>query len=89
MLFWIDWLMSFPNPGSCDLFEYLIKLVDGCQAKRLASCHFHEVLCEEIDRQMRELLRAGMFVPSNSPFAHPIVCVTKKDGSGIRLCVDF
>ena len=34
------------------------------------------------------MLEQGKIRPSNSPFAHPVVCVTKPTGD-IRLCVDL
>ena len=40
-----------------------------------------------IDR-LQELLASGLIEYSNSDWAHPVVCVAKKDGS-VRLCVDF
>lgn len=68
--------------------SHSIKLVDGSEPKRLSPYRLRIVIRGELDRQIDELLESGMIVPSNSPFSHPIVCVTKK-GGGIRLCVDF
>lgn len=34
------------------------------------------------------MLNKGWVVPSDSPYAFPILLVKKKDG-GIRLCVDY
>ena len=42
----------------------------------------------EIDRQVNNLLTEGKVQESNSPWASPVVLVTKKDGSQ-RLCVDY
>lgn len=42
----------------------------------------------EIDRQVDNLLLEGKVQESNSPWASPVVLVTKKDGSQ-RLCVDY
>ena len=42
----------------------------------------------EVDRQIKLLKEKGLIRDSNSPFAAPILCVKKPDGS-IRLCVDY
>nr|XP_037272753.1 uncharacterized protein LOC119164637 [Rhipicephalus microplus] len=42
----------------------------------------------EVGRQVDELLELGLIFLCESPYAHPLVCVPKKDGS-VRLCVDF
>jgi hypothetical protein len=39
---------------------------------------FHKT---EIERQVKELLNAGLIVPSASPFASTILLVQKKDGN--------
>ncbi|GFU38998.1 retrovirus-related Pol polyprotein from transposon opus [Trichonephila clavipes] len=44
-------------------------------------------LQQEVDRQINELLHLKLIEPSESEWAHPIVCVSK-NGS-IRLCVDY
>ncbi|GFU17395.1 retrovirus-related Pol polyprotein from transposon opus [Trichonephila clavipes] len=45
-------------------------------------------LQQEVDRQINELLHLKLIEPSECEWAHPIVCVSKKNGS-IRLCVDY
>ncbi len=42
----------------------------------------------EVERQVSELLEKGLIQPSDSPWASPVVLVTKKDGSK-RLCLDY
>ena len=43
---------------------------------------------EEVERQVQELLSKGLIQPSDSPWASPVVLVSKKDGSK-RLCLDY
>jgi len=43
---------------------------------------------EEVERQVKELLRHGLIEPSSSPFGASVLFVAKKDGS-LRMCIDY
>ena len=42
----------------------------------------------EVDKQLSEMLAAGIIEPSNAPWMAPLVTVPKKDGK-LRVCVDY
>ena len=43
---------------------------------------------EKVEKELESMLKENVIEPSDSPWASPIVLVTKKDGS-TRFCVDF
>ena len=45
-------------------------------------------LVEQLRTMIKELLHDGLIVPTNSPFAAPLLMVKKPDGS-YRLCIDY
>ena len=55
----------------------------NCKTYRYSPLHK-----DEIERQVRELLAAGLITTSTSPYASPVLLVQKKDGSW-RFCVDY
>jgi hypothetical protein len=63
------------------VFDHVIPLVPGAvpvNSKPYKYSPFHK---SEIERQVEELLAAGLIEPSASPFASPVLLVKKKDGT--------
>lgn len=74
--------------GAAEVGEHEINLEQGYTPKRSHPYRIPELLKSEVSRQVGELLESGLIYPVESEHAHPVVCVSKKDGS-IRLCVDY
>lgn len=75
-------------PGIAKVGEHKIVLKEGHAPTKSYPYRVPEMLKAEVEKQVNELLEQGLIYPTNSPFAHPVVCVSKKDGA-IRLCVDY
>ncbi|XP_073355673.1 uncharacterized protein [Aegilops tauschii subsp. strangulata] len=76
---------SLPPRRECD---HRIPLMAGAQPVNLRPYRYKPELKTEIERQVQELLDAGVIQKSSSPFSSPALLVKKKDGSW-RLCVDY
>ncbi|XP_067139029.1 uncharacterized protein [Centruroides vittatus] len=76
------------KPGKTAAGCHSITLKEGWQPRRLMPYRIPLALKSKVDEIIDELLEAGLIKSSSSEFAHPIVCVAKKEG-GIRLCVDY
>ncbi|GFY57463.1 hypothetical protein TNIN_225971 [Trichonephila inaurata madagascariensis] len=75
-------------PGKAKVKGNSVKVTVDSSPKRLQLYRVHIALQKEVERQVNELLDMDLIEHSDSEWAHPVVCVAKKDGS-IRLCVDF
>ena len=74
-------------PGKTDVCELVIRTGDS---PPIASGPYRvpDRLKEEVKEEIDHLVEMGVATPSHSPWASPIVPVTKKDGK-IRLCIDY
>ena len=75
------------NTGRTNVVTHSIDTGDAGPIRQPA----HRLSAEERQVQREEVLKmlqAGVIVPSNSPWASPVVLVGKKDGSK-RFCVDY
>ncbi|GFU65976.1 retrovirus-related Pol polyprotein from transposon opus [Trichonephila clavipes] len=75
-------------PGLAKVKGHNLKLKPDFPPKKMHPYRIPIALQQEADRQINELLHLKLIEPSESEWAHPIVCVSKKSGS-IRLCVDY
>lgn len=76
---------GLPPRRACD---HRIPLMEGARPVNIRPYRYSPELKTEIEKQIAEMLQAGLIEPSTSPFASPIIMVRKKDGQW-RLCVDY
>lgn len=76
---------SLPPRRDCD---HRIPLMPGAQPVNISPYRHKPELKTEIERQVQELLDAGIIQRSSSPFSSPALLIKKKDGTW-RLCVDY
>lgn len=69
-------------------YDHQIPLIPGAVPVNSKPYRYSPQHKDEIERQVRELLTAGLNVHSTSSFASPVLLVLKKDGSW-RFCVDY
>lgn len=73
--------------GQTDLVEVEIDTGDA-QPLKQPPRRMPFAVRKEIAKQVKNMQETGVAVPSNSPWASPVVMVRKKDGTH-RLCVDY
>lgn len=76
------------EPGRCNVGAHTITLLPNAGCTRVHPYSVPIALREEVERQVTQLLEWGFIYPIDSPHAHPVVCVAKKDGS-VRVCIDY
>ena len=73
--------------GTTHVTEHVVDTADARPVKQLPR-RLPQALKPVVDKQVNEMLEAGVIRQSNSPWASPIVLVRKKDGNW-RFCIDF
>lgn len=69
-------------------FDHAITLDASAQPVNSRPYRYSPLQKDEIERQVKEMLDAGLIAPSLSPFASPVLLVKKKDNTW-RFCVDY
>lgn len=68
--------------------DHRIELVPGARPPAQAPYRMPPAHLEELRRQLKDLLDAGLLRPSKAPYGAPVLFQRKKDGS-LRMCVDY
>ncbi|GFX76899.1 hypothetical protein TNCV_3279341 [Trichonephila clavipes] len=76
------------RPGKANVKGHSVKVTADSSPKRLQPYRVPIALQKEVERQVNELIDMDLIEHSDSDWAHPVVCVAKRDGS-IRLCIYF
>lgn len=76
---------GLPPRRACD---HPIQLIDGAQPVQIRPYRHSPATKDEIERQVKELLKSGVIQNSTSAFASPAILVQKKDLTW-RLCIDY
>lgn len=73
--------------GCIPSLQMEIRLKDDTPVQR-AYASIPKPLYREVKEYIQELLVKGWIIKSQSPYAAPVICVRKKDGT-LRLCIDY
>jgi hypothetical protein len=69
-------------------YDHTFPLLPGANPVNAKPYRYSPLHKDEIERQVKALLSAGLISPSTSSFASPVPLVQKKDGTW-RFCVDY
>ena len=89
----LELIQSFPDvfneaTGRTSKIKHEIKLALGAQPCNLPPYRYAPARRQIIEENLQEMLSQDIIVPSNSPWASPVVLAPKKDGT-LRFCVDY
>jgi hypothetical protein len=69
---------SLPLPRDAN---HSIPLITGAQPVKIRLYKYNPIQKDEINKQLKEMLKNGVITPSSSPFASSVLLVKKKDGT--------
>ena len=69
-------------------WDHSIPLIPGAKPFNITPYRYTPEQKNEIEDQVKEMLKAGLIVPSTSPFSSQVLLVKKKDQTW-RFCIDF
>lgn len=86
-----DIFSEAPRAGGAlvDLPQDTIKLIPGAKPPFRKNLRLSPLELQELRTQVTELLKTGCIIPSNSPFASPVLFVPKANGKGLRFTLDY
>jgi hypothetical protein len=76
------------RPGRTNLIKHSIKLSDPTPRSQ-APYKVPVKLQERVDAELDRLLAEGLIVETESPWAAPMVCVTKRNSDEVRICCNW
>jgi hypothetical protein len=76
---------ELPPPRAC---EHSIPLIEGAAPVQVGPYRYAPKLKDEIEKQIKEMLKNGLIKKSSSPFSSSVLLVNKKDNTW-RFCVDY
>ena len=62
------------KPGLCSVSEHRIRVTADFQPKQMRPYRVPEVMKQVVERQIKELLNAGLTTRPDGPVASPLVC---------------
>ena len=74
-------------PGVTDIIEHKIVLTDE-EPVRVKPYPVPYALYDDLEKEIKEMLKLGIIEPSDSPYCSPYLLIKKKDG-GNRHCQDL
>lgn len=69
-------------------FDHSILLLPGAKPVNIRPYRYSPKQKDEIEKQIKDMLKQGVIQPSSTPFASPVLLVKKKDVTW-RFCVDY
>jgi transposase InsO family protein len=76
------------QPGRTTKLRHSITLIPGSQPHNSPPFRYAPARRQIVEQNLKEMTEQGIIIPSNSPWASPVVLAPKKDGT-LRFCIDY